>query len=241
LRHIATLDLERVPTRIDHFNTERAVTITADVQEDAGYTVVAVTQDVLRRLEGQDWPTGYRTFVGGELEAQEESFGSLGVALIGAVLGILAVLVLQFSSLRQPLIIFTAIPLSVVGAFPALLLTGYTFSFTAFIGFTSLVGIVVNTSTILVDYANQLLDDGLSLAEAVRVSSETRFAPILLTTLTTIGGLLPLTLTGSSLWSPLGTVIIGGLLVSTLLTLLVVPVLYVLLTAEEGDAAAATA
>jgi multidrug efflux pump subunit AcrB len=81
-----------------------------------------------------------------------------------------------------------------------------------------------------VDYANQLRDAGHTLREAVRRSSETRFAPILLTTLTTIGGVLPLTLTGSSLWSPLGTVIIGGLLVSTLLTLLVVPVLYQVLT-----------
>jgi multidrug efflux pump subunit AcrB len=189
-----------------------------------------VTQSVTADLDDRDWPDAYRYFVGGELEAQEDSFASLLPALLGAILGILAVLVLQFDSYRQPFIIFTAIPLSVIGAFPALLLTGYTFSFTAFIGFTSLVGIVVNNSTLLVDYANQLRTAGHDVVEAVRISSETRFTPIVLTTLTTIGGLLPLTLSGSSLWSPLGWVIIGGLIVSTGLTLLVVPVLYRLLT-----------
>jgi multidrug efflux pump subunit AcrB len=228
LRQIADVEFAREPTRIDHFDTERAVTITADVEP--GASSVAVTQAVVKKLDATTLPTGYRTFVGGELEAQEDSFASLLPALLGAVFGILAVLVLQFNSLRQPFIILTAIPLSVIGAFPALLLTGYTFSFTAFVGFTSLAGIVVNNATILVDYANQLMDRGHSVVEAVTVAGETRFAPILLTTLTTIGGLLPLTLSGSSLWSPLGWVIIGGLLVSTVLTLVVVPVLYTLLT-----------
>jgi len=230
LRQIADIRLKPVPVRIDRFDTERAVTVTADVDTRAGYSAVAVTQSVTADLDDRDWPDAYRYFVGGELEAQEDSFASLLPALLGAILGILAVLVLQFDSYRQPFIIFTAIPLSVIGAFPALLLTGYTFSFTAFIGFTSLVGIVVNNSTLLVDYANQLRDAGHSVLEAVQISSETRFTPIVLTTLTTIGGLLPLTLSGSSLWSPLGWVIIGGLIVSTGLTLLVVPVLYRLLT-----------
>jgi multidrug efflux pump subunit AcrB len=234
LRQIADVELKREPTRIDRFDTERAVTVTADVDTRAGYSAVGVTQAVVAELDGLDLPRGYRTFVGGELEAQEDSFASLLPALIGAILGILAVLVLQFSTFGQPLIIFIAIPLSVIGAFPALLLTGYTFSFTAFIGFTSLVGIVVNNATILVDYANQLVAKGHSVRAAVQEASETRFAPIVLTTLTTVGGLLPLTLTNSDLWSPLGWVIIGGLLVSTFLTLLVVPVLYWLLTPAEA-------
>ena len=228
LRQIARVELAREPVRIDHFDTERAVTITADVRP--GATPVAVTQAVVERLAAVSLPAGYRTFVGGELEAQEDSFASLLPALLGAVFGILAVLVLQFGSIRQAGIILTAIPLSAIGAFPALLLTGYTFSFTAFVGFTSLAGIVVNNSTILVDYANQLRDQGRPVVEAVTEAGATRFAPIVLTTLTTIGGLLPLTLSGSSLWSPLGWVIIGGLIVATGLTLLVVPVLYAMLT-----------
>jgi multidrug efflux pump subunit AcrB len=231
LRQIARVELATEPRRIDHFDTERAVTVTADTRP--GASAVAVTQAVVDRLDAVALPRGYRTFVGGELEAQEDSFASLLPALIGAVFGILAVLVLQFGSVQQAFIILTAIPLSVIGAFPALLLTGYTFSFTAFVGFTSLAGIVVNNATILVDYANQLRARGQSVRDAVVEAGATRFAPILLTTLTTIGGLLPLTLSGSSLWSPLGWVIIGGLLVSTVLTLVVVPVLYTLLTTEQ--------
>jgi len=228
LRQIADVELESEPVRIDHYDTERAVTVTADVAP--GRSPVEVTQAVVGNLDAVSLPPAYRTVIGGELEAQDEGFADLLMALIGALLGILAVLVLQFGSVRQAAIILTAIPLSVIGAFPALLLTGYTFSFTGFVGFTSLAGIVVNNATILVDYANQLRSQGHSVVEAVVAASETRFAPILLTTITTIGGVLPLTLSGSSLWGPLGWVIIGGLAVSTLLTLLVVPVLYTLLT-----------
>ena len=151
-------------------------------------------------------------------------------ALLGALLGGFGVLVLQFRSYRQPLIVFAAVPFALTGAIYGLLLTGYTFSFTAFIGLTSLVGIVVNNSIILVDCANQRAAAGLSVVDALVEAGTLRLSPIALTTFTTIGSLLPLTLTGSPLWSPMGTAIIGGLLVSTGLTLFVVPVLYWLLT-----------
>jgi len=233
LRQVAQVELEREPARIDHFNTERAVTVTADVAPEQ--SAVGVTQAVVERLDEKSLPAGYRTFIGGELEAQSEGFGDLLFALTGAIFGILAVLVLQFGSVRQALIILTAIPLSVIGAFPALLLTGYTFSFTAFVGFTSLAGIVVNNSTLLVDYANQLRTKGHSVLDAAVKAGETRFAPILLTAITTTGGVLPLTLSGSSLWSPLGWVLIGGLIAASLLTLIVVPVLYTLLTSTGAE------
>ncbi|MEM6646952.1 MAG: efflux RND transporter permease subunit [Bacteroidota bacterium] len=232
LRQVATLDFEPVPTRIDHVDLVRAVSVTSDVDVSGGYNEIAVTQDVIAEVEQLTLPPGYRVIYGGKLEAQQESFASLGGALLVALLGILAVLVLQFRSFRQPLIIIVAIPLAIIGAFPALFITGYAFSFMAFIGFTSLIGIVVNNSIILVDYANQLRARGRTVMEAVAEAGQTRFTPILLTTFTTIGGLLPLTLTNSDLWSPLGWVIIGGLAVSTLLTLVVVPALYRLLTPE---------
>ena len=108
----------------------------------------------------------------------------------------------------------------------ALLVTGYSFSFTAFIGLTSLVGILVNNSIILVDYTNQLRQQGKDLIFALKEAGESRFRPIILTTGTTIGGLLPLTLQGGTLWAPMGWTIIGGLLVSTVLTLVLMPVLY---------------
>ena len=143
-----------------------------------------------------------------------------------AVIAILAVLVLQFRSFTQPFIIFSALPLALIGSVTALYLSGYTFSFTALIGLISLSGIVVNNSIILVDYTNKLREEGMDKQEAVRLAGETRFTPIVLTTLTTVGGLLPLTLRGGTLWAPMGWTIIGGLLISTFMSLLVVPVLY---------------
>ena len=105
----------------------------------------------------------------------------------------------------------------------------------AFVGLTSLMGIVVNTSIILVDYANQLKEEGLSSYDAVVESSKTRFIPILLTTITTVAGLLPLTIFGGNMWAPMGWAIIGGLLFSTLLTLLLVPVLYLMFSSEKKN------
>ncbi|MDZ4698670.1 MAG: efflux RND transporter permease subunit [Rhodothermales bacterium] len=228
LRQVADVELESAATRIDHYNLERNVTVTSFVEE--GYSEFEVTDRVIEQLQAYPWPAGYRYFVAGKLESQQESFSGLTSALVVALLGILGVLVLQFRSFGQPLIVITAVPLAIVGAVPALLITGYTFSFSAFIGLTSLVGIVVNNSIILVDYANQLVKQGRTVEQAVREAGATRFSPIVLTTLTTVGGLLPLTLTNSTMWSPMGWVIIGGLLASTVLTLVVVPVLYKLLT-----------
>jgi multidrug efflux pump subunit AcrB len=235
LRQVAEIELESVPTRINHFNLERTAIVTAFVQD--GYSDFELTDQIVGKLAALDWPDGYRYYVAGRQEAQQESFAGMMSALVAALLGILGVLVLQFRSFSQPLIIIVAVPLAIIGSVPALLLTGFTFSFSAFIGLTSLVGIVVNNSIILVDYANKLVASGRTVREADIESSETRFAPIILTTLTTIGGLLPLTLTNSSMWSPMGWVIIGGLLASTVLTLVVVPALYKLFTRQVGAAA----
>ncbi|MEM1135979.1 MAG: efflux RND transporter permease subunit [Bacteroidota bacterium] len=133
----------------------------------------------------------------------------------------------------QPLIIFSSIPLALTGSFIALFLTGWSFSFFAFVGFISLVGIVVNNSIILVDYTNQLMQEGVEKIKAIKQAAERRFIPIVLTTLTTILGLTPLTFSGSNLWSPLGWTLIGGLISSMLLTLIVVPVLYNWFTREQ--------
>ena len=147
-------------------------------------------------------------------------------AVLVAAIGIFGILVLQFRSYIQPLIVFSALPLAIIGSVYALLITGYSFSFTAFVGITSLVGIVINNSIILVDYTNQLRAKGKELVSALMEAAETRFVPIILTTATTVGGLLPLTLGGGTLWAPMGWTIIGGLVTSTFLTLIVVPVLY---------------
>jgi len=146
--------------------------------------------------------------------------------LILAQVAIFAVLVLQFRSILQPLAVFAAIPLAISGSFIALYLTGWSFSFFAFVGFVSLIGIVVNSSIIMVDYINQLRATGMDRLQAIQQGSERRLVPIVLTTITTILGLLPLTASATNLWSPLGWTIIGGMVSSTLMTLLVVPVLY---------------
>jgi multidrug efflux pump subunit AcrB len=224
LRQIASIQFIASPMLINHYNLERNVTITSDVIGDL--SVDGITKEIIVKLERYAWPKGYYYNMGGELESREESFGGMAKAGIVAIIGIFAVLVLQFRSYSQPLIVFSAIPLAVVGSMLALFITGNSFSFTAFIGLTSLVGIVVNNSIILVDYTNRLRTDGKDIISALKEAGETRFIPIVLTTATTVGGLLPLTIGGGTLWAPMGWTIIGGLMLSTVLTLLVVPVLY---------------
>jgi len=231
LKQVANIQFKGSPMLINHYNLERNVTITADVEGDL--SVDQVTRKIINQLESYDWPKGYRYSMGGELESREESFGGMAKAAIVAIIGIFAVLVLQFRSYTQPLIVFSAIPLAIIGSVVALLITGNSFSFTAFIGLTSLVGIVVNNSIILVDYTNHLRREGKDIISALKEAGETRFIPIILTTATTVGGLLPLTLGGGTLWAPMGWTIIGGLIVSTVLTLLVVPVLYKLFAKEK--------
>ena len=230
LKQLADIRLQGGPQIISHYNLERYVLITADVAGQR--SVNEATQEIIKKLNDYNWPKGYRYHVGGELESREESFGGMLRAIIIAVIGILGVLVLQFRSYIQPVVVFSAIPLAIIGSIFALLITGNTFSFTAFVGLTSLVGIVINNSIILVDYTNQLRATGKDIISALKEAGETRFLPIILTTGTTIGGLLPLTLRGGTLWAPMGWTIIGGLLMSTFLTLVLVPVLYSVFTRE---------
>jgi multidrug efflux pump subunit AcrB len=227
-RQLATLQLESALPKLQHFGRERMARITADVR--AGYNTAAVTGELLTQLDQLALPKGVQLRVGGEQENREESFGGMARALVIASLGIFLVLVMQFHSFSQPMIIFATIPFAVTGSLYLLWLTGQSFSFTAFVGLTSLVGIVVNNAIILVDRANQLLAASDSPASAVIEAAKSRLVPILLTSVTTIFGLLPLTLSGSTMWTPMGSAIIGGLLLSTLLSLFVVPVIYRLIT-----------
>jgi multidrug efflux pump subunit AcrB len=154
-----------------------------------------------------------------------------------AALGVLAILVLEFRTFRSTLIVASVIPLGIVGGMAALFLSGYTLSFTAMIGFVALMGIEVKNSILLVDFTNHLREQGVPLDEAIQEAGEKRFVPILLTTLTAVGGLIPLALERSALYSPLALVILGGLVSSTLLTRVVTPVLYKLLPPEVEPAA----
>jgi multidrug efflux pump subunit AcrB len=227
LREISNPHFETVTNSITRYNRERQVTVSANTKTD--FNTARVTTEVVKRLKAIGLPPGYRFVVAGDVEAQQESFGGLLPAILVAVFGILAVLVLEFGSFRSTAIVAGVIPLGLTGALVALLVTGYNLSFTSIIGMIALIGIEIKNSILLVDFTNQLRERGMLLDQAIQEAGEVRFLPILLTSATAIGGLLPLALQDSALYSPLAVVIIGGLISSTLLARLVTPVMYKLL------------
>ena len=157
------------------------------------------------------------------------ALGGIGTAIIVAIFGIFAILVLEFGSFRSTLIVLTVVPLGIFGGMLMLLVTNNDISFTASIGFIALIGIEIKNSILLVDFTNQLREEGVPLDEAIERAGEIRFLPILLTSATAIGGLLPLAVQNIGLYSPMAWVIIGGLVTSTLLARLVTPVVYKLI------------
>ncbi|HEY5491771.1 MAG TPA: efflux RND transporter permease subunit [Gemmatimonadaceae bacterium] len=227
LNQLAHLGFKGSPTLITHHDQQRAVTVTSFVR--TGFNTDRVTKDVLASLQALKLPAGYRLIPAGEIESRQESFGGIGAAIIVAVFGILAILVLEFRTFKSTLVVASVIPLGIVGGIVALFLSGNTLSFTAMIGFVALIGIEIKTSILLVDFTDELRRQGYALDEAIQRAGEVRFVPIVLTSLTAIGGLLPLATQGSSLYSPLAWVIIGGLVSSTLIARLVTPVMYRLL------------
>ena len=227
LRQVADVRLAASPSVIQHQDRQRVVTVTSYVR--SGFNTDRVTRDVLARLDEIKTPAGYELVAAGEIESRQKSFGGIGSAVIVAMFSILAVLVLEFRTFRSTLIVASVIPLGMVGGITALLLSGYTLSFMSMIGFVALIGIEIKTSILLVDFTNQLRAQGMALDDAIQHAGEVRFVPIVLTSLTAIGGLLPLALQGSALYSPLAWVIIGGLVSSTMLARLVTPVMYKLL------------
>jgi CzcA family heavy metal efflux pump len=227
LSQLASLEFEKAPTLIQRFNRERAMTIDADARE--GYNVGGLTKSITKQLDAMQWPRGYHYSLGGEKEASEKAFGGIGIAIIVAIFGIFAILVLEFGNFKSTLIVLTVVPLGVFGGLLMLLLSGNDISFVASIGFVALVGIEIKNSILLVDFTNQLREQGVPLDEAIEQAGEIRFLPILLTSATAIGGLLPLALQNIGLYSPMSWVIIGGLITSTLLARLVTPVMYKLI------------
>ena len=227
LRQVADLQFESGANQIRHYDKDRFVTITGFVK--TGFLVDGVFQSVLKKMETMHFPADFRYKAAGELESREQSFGGLGTIILLTVFGFLAVLILEFGTIKSTLIVLSVIPLGIIGAIVALLLTGYPFSFVAVIGLIALIGIEVKNSILLVDFTNQLRQDGMPLIEAIEHAGEVRFVPIVLTSLTAIGGLIPLAIEGNPLYSPLAWVIIGGLISSTLLSRIVTPVVYKLL------------
>lgn len=231
LGDLARPTLQSGPARIDRYQRERTVTVQAFTRH--GYLTSRVTEDVMKALADLRLPPGYVLDLGGQAEAQEESFGGLVPAVIIALFGILAVLLLEFGSFSVAAVVAFVIPFGLMGGILALAVGGQSLSFTAIIGFIALIGIEIKNSILLVEFANQAHRDGTPLREAVEQAGEVRFLPVLLTSLTAIGGLTPLALEGSPLYSPLAMVLIGGLITSTLLARVVTPAMYLLLAPRQ--------
>jgi len=230
LRNVATLQPSQGSISIDRKKQERIVTVTGKLR---GRDLGSVTRDIQAGLRAMALPPGFTVSIGGSSSDMAESFKWLGFALIGAVFLVFAVMASLYESFVTPFIIMFTFPLGIIGVAWLFFFTGTAFSLTAFIGLIVLTGIVVNNGIIMIDYVGQLRVRGLSLREATVKGAETRLRPILMTTLTTIFGMIPLALglgAGSETSFPLARAVVGGLSVSTILTLLFLPVLYTIIS-----------
>ena len=227
LSQVAEIEFKRSPNTITHYDKDRYTLVTAFAK--SGYLAQDINNQVREKLEQMDFPKGYHYVIAGEVESSQRSFGGMGTIILITIFGLLAVLILEFKTFRSTIIVLSVIPLGIIGAVLALLATGYPFSFTVAVGLIALMGIEVKNSILLVDFTNQLRAEGRGLTEAIQEAGEIRFVPILLTSLTAIGGLMPLAVEENPLYSPLAYVLIGGLISSTLLSRIVTPVLYKLL------------
>lgn len=228
LKNIARIELHSGPLTIERENRERVVKI-------GGYLfqrkLSEVIKDLRPRLKNLTPPPGVTVEISGTIKEQEKAFRTLFFSLILGMILVYMVMASQFESFLHPLIIMFSIPFALIGVLWILFLTGQTFNVDSLIGTVILVGIVVNNGIILIDYTNRLIRDGVELREAVLSAGLRRVRPVLMTSLTTIFGLLPLALMrgeGSEEWNSLGIAAIGGLSLSTLVTLILIPTLYYL-------------
>lgn len=227
LSQLTAPKLEAGPATINRFKLQRLVTITSFVKD--GFLASKVNADALERVRKLPLPPGYSISVGGQAEVSERNNNGVGGIAMLAVFGILCVLVLEFGRFREVTVVAGVVPLGLFGGLWALIITGNSLSYLAIIGFIALIGIEIKNSILLVDFTTQLRQQGMELMEAIERAGEIRFLPVLLTSVTAIGGLLPLALSGSPLYAPLAWVIIGGLVSSTLLSRIVIPAMYLLL------------
>jgi multidrug efflux pump subunit AcrB len=228
LNQVASIQFETSPTAINHFNKVRFANITAYTKKNILANNVLKT--VVPKLNALHLPSGYYYKLSGEAESEEDAFGGgfMTVILLTVFLFI-AVLILQFKTFKGTIIVLSVIPLGIVGGIIMLWLTSNPMSFIAIIGFIGLAGIEIKNSILLVDFTNHLRETGLEIDEAIAQAGEIRFLPVVLTSLTAIGGLIPLALNPNPQISPLALVLIGGLISSTILSRIVTPVMYKLI------------
>jgi HAE1 family hydrophobic/amphiphilic exporter-1 len=221
------------PPTIEHEDRQRVISISSSLY---GAALGDVVQEINRILAATEIPVGLSVAIGGNAEEQAESVGDLGTLLLLIILLVYIVMAMQFESLRSPFIIMLSLPFAFTGVFVALFITNTPLSLIALIGSVMLVGIVVKNGIVMVDFTNLLRERGMSIKTAVIEAGKSRLRPVLMTTLTTVLGMLPLALSvgeGSEIWQPMGIAIIGGLTFSTMLTLIVVPIVYTMFSASS--------
>ncbi len=226
LKQVASVEVAWEPAQI--LRRDRLQNVTVSCALEAGFTaneVFAAIEPWLLEQQGS-WPAGYQWEFGGELEASGTAQASVMAKLPIAGLAIILLLVAQFNSVRKPAIILLTIPLGLIGVILGLLVAKSYFGFMTFLGVISLSGIVINNAIVLIDRIQIEIDEGLSPGEAVLMAGQRRIRPILLTTMTTVGGLVPLWLGGGPMFETMAIAILFGLMFATVLTLAVVPVLY---------------
>jgi len=223
LREVATIQTVQTRSSINKYRGDYAVTVLANVK--SGYSSVEIMKTFEDQLDKNRYPS-ITWLYEGEGTSIANNFGDLGIMAVFAAFLILIILVIQFNSFRQTAIILMSIPLAGAGALFGLYFTGYPLSFTALLGIVSLMGIVVNNAILLMDSIDKRRDEGLNIKYSAIEGSKKRIRPILLTTITTISGLIPLMLSGSEMFAPMAIAIGSGLLFSTVITLLVIPILY---------------
>jgi len=230
LSSLATMSYSGGLARVEHLDGDRIIRVTSNVTSET--SAANVFKALQKEVDTWEIPTGYSIEMGGQNEDIQKSFTDMLMAMALGVFLIAALLVWQFTSYRQPLFILATIPLALIGVLPGLTLVRVPLSFPALVGVVALTGIVVNNAIILIDRMNQNRRDGSDISQAVQEAAESRLQPILLTTVTTVAGLLPLAIS-SPTWGPLGYSIVFGLMMSTILTLLVVPILYLRFAEKE--------
>ena len=223
LSQVADVSLEPALLTIDHRDGEKIAIVSADLKADAD--LKNILSDFEEFQKTLTLPENFNIKIGGEVEDIQKSFTELFMSMILSVLLISVILVLQFNSFKQPFLIIFSVPLAFIGVIIGLNALGQPFSFTVFIGLVSLSGIVVNDSIVLIDRINKNIKDGMEFFEAIIEGGTARMQPIFLTSITTIAGVFPL-LYASELWRGLSLTIIFGLLFSTILTLVIIPVYY---------------
>lgn len=237
LYEIATIEIEEMPVSIQRRNQEKIVTISAKLEGDR--TAGEVSKDI-ENLVLKDYilPSGYTWSFGGSIEQMQEAFGGLGLALIMSLFLVYMIMAGQFESLMFPLIVMFSIPIALTGGIFGLFVMGDALSITSFLGLIMLSGIVLNTAIVLIDYANLLIrTQGFSVAEGLARAGRVRLRPILMTTITTVLGLIPIMLSGgegSELMKGLSVVVVFGLSLSTLVTLFLIPALYLIFNNIKG-------